>query len=514
MTQPVVPIDQIQIEPSLAGSRVISAAAAGDLQLSDPNVTAVLEALVGLRNITGVFIVGRAGDGAPYTVAQDAIDAIPVTSSALLPSLVIFLPGVYTENLTIDKDGVYLVGLGGVKITNSAADATVTIEDNPETTPQAVVLKDLVIENTDAGEECVLIQGAGTYATGTATVVNAPLAVGDTLTIGGTALTGVTGTRTAGSDDFSVDGVTVGAVAAEISAAIDDSANSFYGTVTADYSAGVVTVTASSPGVGGNAITLATATTPAGGITVSGATLTGGGSSGSEVANDEVLIDNCTLVASGVGGYTVYADTVNNVRIQGGTWRGSASTAIGYAANCAAFRMFDVEWANDLELAYDTGNDQPATLTSEYEVKGCGRVNDLVGSLTGLGSLTMANLPVVGDVTFGGDQTLTVSHSRIGALVLSGTSATTLVKSTRGAASTAAGSPTLSEDSLVGSVAFAASGAETVTFDVNQPDALYGVFLDNPVLASDIRAIAKAVGSFDINADVALTGTVYYKVVR
>ncbi len=33
MTQPVVPIDQLQIEPSLAGSRVISAAAAGDLQL-------------------------------------------------------------------------------------------------------------------------------------------------------------------------------------------------------------------------------------------------------------------------------------------------------------------------------------------------------------------------------------------------------------------------------------------------------------------------------------------------
>jgi hypothetical protein len=514
MTQPVVPIDQIQIEPALSGTRLISAVAAGDLQLSDPNVTAVLLALVGLRNVTGVFIVGRAGDGAPYTAVQDAIDAIPATSSPALPSLVLILAGVYSETITIDKDGVHLIGLGAVSITNAAADATITIEDNPETTPQAVVLRDLVIENTGAGEECVLIEGAGTYASGTATAVNAPLAAGDTLTIGGTVLTGVAGTRTSGGDDFSVDGVTVAAIAAEISEAIDDSANSFYGTVTADYLAAVVTITASSPGVGGNAITLVTSTTPAGGITLSGATLTGGGAGGSEVALVGVDILDCDLVASGVGTYQVRANTVNNVRVQGGTWRGSSSTSLSTAVNCAAFRVSGVEWVNDFELAYDTGNDQPATLTSEYFVKDCGRANDFTVNLVGLGSMALDNVPSVGDLTLGGGRPMAVDYCRVGDVSLSGTMAATFAETTRGTLVTAAGSPTMAESTLVGSVAFAASALETVTFDALQPDMSYGVFLDKPAIGVDIAATTKVVGSFVLTADAPFTGTVFYAVKR
>lgn len=514
MAQPPLQVDQVQIEPGLSGTRLINATAAGDLQFSDPNVTAVLSALLGFRNITGVYIVGQGGAGAPYTAIQDAIDEIPDTSDVDSPSLVLITGGAFSENLTIDKDGVFIIGLGGVKITNSAVDATVSIVDAPTTTPQKVVLQNLTIENTDDAEECVKIEGAGTYATGTVTVNTAPLAAGDTVSIGGTALTGVAGTRTSGSDDFSIDGLTTDTIAAEILEALNDSANSFAATITATRVGSVVTLTANTPGVGGNAITLAVNTVPPGGLAASGATLTGGGASGSMVAYDEVSIIDCTLIASGNGTRTVYADTVNNVRVQGGTWRGSSSTALAWARNCAAFRVFGVEWTNDYELLYDTGLDQPALLTSEYEVKHCGRANDILCSLTGLGSLEFAYVPKVGEITFGGDQTLLVQYCDVEDLALSGTTATTLVHTRRGLVGVAGGSPTLQESSLTGSQAFAASAAETVSFDADQPDTNYAVFVDSSSLGTDVKVTAKTVSDFTISASAPITETVFYTVMR
>jgi hypothetical protein len=514
MAQPPLLTDQVQIEPGTTtyGTRVIDREPTdGSIRFADPSVTALLSALVGVRNITGLFIVGRAGDGAPYTTIQDAIDAIPDTSSPSAPSLVLIGAGEYSENLVIDKDGVYLVGQGGVRLTNAAADATVTISDAAATTPENVVLRDLYIENTDPAEEVILISGAGTYASGTATVGAAPLAAGDTLTIGGTVLTGVSGARTSGSDDFSVDGGTVEAIAVEIAAAINDSANSFAATVVAAANAAVVTITAVTPGAVGNTITLASSTTPPGNLLVSGATLTGGGSAGSPVAAGEILIQNCQLVASGVAGFQIRADTVNHIRVLGGSWRGSSSNSLAYINQCASFRLFGVEWVNDLELAYDTGNDQPLDPTSAYQVGHCDRVGDVLSNQVGEGSLSISHCSLVGTVGAGGDRALTVTHSNTGDLTLSDTVVATYTESTRGTIATAIGTPTLAESMASGSVVFAASSAEPVVFLVEQPDIAYAVYVDGP---SPGWASAQTATGFIINFSVLATGLVRYTVVR
>jgi hypothetical protein len=513
MAQPPLQVDQVQIEPGLTGTRLVNAHTDGDLQFTDPNVVAVLSDLVGFRNITGVFVVGD-GAGAPYATIQDAVDEIPDTSDVDNPSLILITGGAYSENIVIDKDGVWLVGLGGVKITNAAADATISIVDAPTTTPQKVVLRNLTIVNTTDAEECVKVEGAGTYASGTVTANTAPLAAGDTVTIGGTALTGVAGTRTSGSDDFSIDGLTTDTIAAEILEALNDAANSFAATITATRVGSIVTITANTPGAGGNAITLAVNTVPPGGLTASGATLTGGGASGSMVAYDEVAVLDCDLIASGNGGFQVYADTVNNIRVQGGTWRGSSSTSIAWATNCASFRVFGVEWTNDYELLYDTALDQPAITTSEYEAKHCDRANDVLCNLTGDGSLVLAYIQKAGEITFGGDRTLEVDYCDVEDLALSGTTATTLVHTRRDLVGVAGGTPTLQESSLTGSQAFAASAAEVVSFDADQPDADYAVYVDSTILGTDVKVTAKTVSDFTISASAPITDTVYWTVER
>ena len=106
--------DQLQIEPGSSGTRLINMAAGGELQFQDPDITAVLlKNLVGVRNITDVFVVGS-GDGAAYSSIQDAFDAVSNSSSSSSPSLVLVYPGTYTENLVLQKDGAYVLVVGDV----------------------------------------------------------------------------------------------------------------------------------------------------------------------------------------------------------------------------------------------------------------------------------------------------------------------------------------------------------------------------------------------------------------
>ena len=96
----------------------------------------------------------------------------------------------------------------------------------------------------------------------------------DTITIGGvTVLTAVTGARTSGENDFSIDGTTFD-VAASIAAAINDVGNIFSGLVTAIADQNKVTLVAVTAGVAGNGVTLATTNTTL--LQFSHATLVGG----------------------------------------------------------------------------------------------------------------------------------------------------------------------------------------------------------------------------------------------
>ena len=94
-------------------------------------------------------------------------------------------------------------------------------------------------------------------------VTAAPLAAGDVITINGVDLTGVSGARTPGSDDFDATLGTTTALATEIHAAILDAANSFSVLVSASVAGDLVTVEAAT--VGGDLSVAHTA--PGGGLT-------------------------------------------------------------------------------------------------------------------------------------------------------------------------------------------------------------------------------------------------------
>lgn len=108
------------------------------------------------------------------------------------------------------------------------------------------------------------------------------VSAGDTITIGGVVLTGVSGPRTSGSDDFSIDddgggGGTINnatTLVAELVRAINDPNNSFTTIATAADNDPDVDLTAVAPGDAGDAVTLATNDATA--FTVSGANFTGG----------------------------------------------------------------------------------------------------------------------------------------------------------------------------------------------------------------------------------------------
>lgn len=142
---------------------------------------------------------------------------------------------------------------------------------------------------------------ADTQATGNFTVVATP-SVAD-LTINGVVLSAAAGARTSGSDNYDGTLGTVALIAADIIAAINDTANSFSDIVTASSGGGaIVTLTADStsfPGAAGNAITLATS--DAADVTRSGALLTLG------VSNTDGTATNLAAAIDMVPGYSASA---------------------------------------------------------------------------------------------------------------------------------------------------------------------------------------------------------------
>ena len=519
MPQNPYKVDQLNVDTTAGtGTRLINRNTTDDsLQFSDPLVSSAVRLLdlVGVRNITGIALVGRAGDGAGFTSVQDALDAAPATATVAEPHVILINSGRYEENLVIEKDGVVLLGLGGVTLANptGTAAATLTVQEGGMI-PLDVTLQNLRIENGEDGEECVLVNGADTFATGTVTVNTAPLVATDTLTIGGTALVGVSGVRASGSNNFSVDGVSTPDIATEIAAAINDVANSFAATVTATVVSNVVTVTSDTAGAGGNAITLVVATTPVGGLTASGATLTGGGAAPSMLTGVLRVID-CDLIAGGVGSLQISVNIANNVEVRGGTWYGSSSTSKALVTQCARFSLWGVGWTNDWEFSYDTGATLPSILTSTYSVGNVGRSQDwLVSLVGGVSSLSLRSVGEAGVVTQGGDGALDIRNSSIGALTLIDTTAATLTHTIRGVASAGGGTPTLAENTFTGSVTWPGATSVSVVFPVSQPDASYQVQMEPPGPGLVPEITTKTAAGFTATVTAASAATVFYSIAR
>ena len=395
MAQSPYKVDVLQIEPAAAGTRTISRDATdGSLKFIDAAITAglTLSQLSGIRNITGIFVVGRAGSGAPHTAIQDALDAIPDASDADAPSLILVGPGLYTENLTIDHDGVYIIGLGGVVLRNTGVADTITILEGVTTTPLRVRLQNLRIENDEDGKVCVHVVG-------------------------------------------------------------DD---------------------------------------------------------GSTVGSDLISIIDCEIVASGVGTYQIMVDTANNVSVQGGTWAGSSSSSVCFVVQCASFSVENVAWANDFDMAYDDSLDKPSVVGSAYTLSNVGRMRDINANLVGAGSVTTKYCPDMTGITVAGDQTFSASFCRMLALSIGGTIVAALRQCIRSAA---AGVGTLSESSYTASAVLNAEASKAIVFDMKHPDTTYTVLLETDQNVT-LRPTGKLTTGFTITASMAMTGTVYYTVLR
>ncbi len=168
MPQPPLKVDQIQIEPgAVDGPRFIQRASDGSLQFIDPLVPAglTLTQLTGLKAIAGVLIAGN-GPGASFPTIGQCLDNVPDTSSPSHPWVILIMPGNYAETVNIVRDGVTLIGLGGVNIlplvsvpNAPGAYHTVVVQAALGTIPTQVVFRDINFVNIHDNFACVRIVG-------------------------------------------------------------------------------------------------------------------------------------------------------------------------------------------------------------------------------------------------------------------------------------------------------------------------------------------------------------------
>ena len=390
MTQPNIQADGVRIEPGSGQTLTITRdAVTGSLKFVDAVVTGGinLSQLAGLGTVAGTLIVGVSGTGAQYTTVQSAINAVPVTASLANPYVILVMPGVYNENLVIEKAGITVQGLGRVVIQATAVSGTVTVQEAVASVPTSLTLRDLVIVNANNGEACVDIVGGA----------------------------------------------------------------------------------------------------------------------GSTVGADGILLDGCDLRPTGVGGYTVYADTVNYVTLRDCHSDGVPGTASMRVSQCAGLTVV----GGSIPLVqsdYNSAGTTPSVLGSAYSLIGCASVGNVLSTLTGAGSMSISSCPVVGSVTMNGNRTLTVAGSALGNVTVNGTSAATLSFSTR---RVVAGAGTLLEPQTSGTVSFVASLSEPVAFDVARPNANYTVALDTGDVTTSVVA-SKANGGFTVTFAAPVTTTVYW----
>ncbi len=169
MPQPPILADQLQIEPGSSGSRLVRRAADGSLEFVDPlNPSGItVSQLAGLQAVTNVSVVGKAGTGAQYTTVQAALNAVPANSTRINPYLILVMPGVYTEDLTVNRDGVHIIGIGR-PILQSALEATpnavgnahtLTVAAGEGTIPLTVHLENFTITNAHDDKAAVRVVG-------------------------------------------------------------------------------------------------------------------------------------------------------------------------------------------------------------------------------------------------------------------------------------------------------------------------------------------------------------------
>lgn len=487
MAQPPLQQDVLEIVgDSGTGTRLIeSTATTGELLLSDAVVTSkkTLAEIFGLQSVSGVVIVGKGGEGvskdalgSPITTIQAAQDAVPTSASVSSPWLILVMPGLYIEDVFFDRDGVHMFGLGNVVIRNSTATNTFTVLEGPFSIPKRLTLQNLRIENTDVSSACVELTSA-LYATGTNTV-SGVVFVGDTFSIGGNTLTAIATGSTPVAGEFEL-GASFTDTATNLVTASNSALNpAINALVKATSLAAVVTLQSQVPGLGGNATTMATSVPAT--FVLSGATLAGGvdSAAGSTVGNDSLRFINCDLVAAGVTGFHLFAESINNIYVSGGNWGGSSTGAALRIRECASLEMVDTSNISLLVLRYDTvgGGPIPSIATSSYTLRNLSVASTTTAAFDGgTGSLTVSGGTYIGLLTFTGTggETLTSSNVSNGAMSVSGVAAVVNLYDFDANSLAVSGSPVLAcgpglvratiADSTTGTSVYTNMGAATIT---------------------------------------------------
>ena len=231
------------------------------------------------------------------------------------------------------------------------------------------------------------------------------------------------------------------------------------------------------------------------------------GGTGSTVGADGIVFEDCDLLPTGVGGFTIDADAVNYVVLRGCQTSNVPVSASMRITQCAGLTVSGGSLPA-VQADYNSAGVIPSVVGSSYTVSGCTTVGNVLSTLTGAGSLAIQSCPAVGTVTMNGNRTLGVSGSNTGNLALNGTTAATLQNSSRG---TVAGTGTLLESQSSGTSVFVASLLETVVFPVARPNANYTVTLDTGIIASAF-AVAKTVNGFDITFVAPVSTTVFWTI--
>lgn len=168
--------DQIKFSSDQSDSVFIKPDENGNLGFTDNTLETLtlFSDLTGIQNIDNVYIVGKSGSGARFTTIQSAINDAPLNSSETNPQVILIFPGSYYENISINKNGLYLIGLGQVKL-YSALDATpdavgsthtVSILAGGGVVPQKVYFNNVSFYNAHQNKACVSILGAASSLVG------------------------------------------------------------------------------------------------------------------------------------------------------------------------------------------------------------------------------------------------------------------------------------------------------------------------------------------------------------
>ena len=392
MAQDPLQLDAIQIEPSSGDTITISRSDNGDLQFVDAIVTdgISLSRLTGMSGNANVLIVGS---NSQYTSVQDAIDAVSATSSATNPHVILVTAGVYTEALTIEKDGINIIGIGYPEISLPGGSLdTITIQDSVSTSPKSLAISGCKISCAADNGSCVRI-------------------------------------------------------------------------------------------IGGE---------------------------GSRLGEDQILLKDLQLQASGIGSRPLRANTMGNIVAEGGSWSDEATTFVELN-EVASLRMVGLKSLSDVQITYQEWPAQPNTAITGYTIQNVSKIGNVLINMTGAAEARISGCPDVGNVTIGGDREAYIVSSIIGDLTLNVTTRCYVTASKTGALS---GDGSISISGVTGSATMTDETIHDVVFDVAQVDTDYTVVVEIEPFWRVAGVHSKTENGFRIEFDAARTGNLRWHLLR